>query len=1350
MPGKNDDGRLDTWLIPILRASFGNDVNTNTTTSPAPRMVSNLTANARIQRKTVMDSGAGRSVFDNDALYAHGSRRKVDAEVVWGDGSTHPVKYEGQVGPLPGCINTGGASDVDLIGVGSTIDALQQKYKRKITVVFDEAASYIFKDVAVTPHPTKRDRYTLNNESTATGMLTAIREEGDTGIYMVPLHDDTPQPIKRARTIQASKAQVAPQSLARTTTGVPVEYPDRQHVKHRSHCPCVHNADDIGLLTKHEKRQAKPESATEISVFDQTIPLQSHNQGNISKELKRLHNCWSHPGQEVMRRMLLLSGTQKHKRLAKKVYELQPLCNECLDGTSQAQPHSRDNQQPTSKATRPLERVCSDCTCKNNIPTLSGAVIAFIIVDQYCKYCWLWMLKSVSQVTGVVKQWLISTIKQKRHLQTDPDRSIMFWRSDNGPDFPKSFTRMLQANGIEHERTGSKASQQNADAETWLNVLQKKCRTSLSFARAPRPWYGEAYMHTCVSLNHICRIANEDNAAPVTIMYGRRPDISKLKPFGCLAFINVPKKDRVGTVNSASHVGVLMGYVTGSDGRILAYRIYDFDTASFKHPYDVTFNVDVPAIPYVASMRQLAPPVRIIHRQVMKMWNGVPYYGEVTGTRVDKDGETLYCVRYNDNDYEEYSFLDIMKYLQPYDPFANENDLVQITPFFGSTKSDLNATDSPNRCAHSDPDATPTASKPTASGGTRKSARVRVVRRIHNVQDEEDDVADIPSSINNTRSRKAYNAKVRAFKAVIRRKRTFIKEMRAEINKRERRACRKTGRLPSKITIQPGTFVDTLPLPSSYEDAITGPYRDYWIKAIAEELENLRSHGVWRLQKLPRDAKPIKGKMVFKWKPTEKNTLHKPKARFTLKGYHQQKHKHYTKTYASVAALMTVFLTCIIAVELDMAMHQTDIKAAYLTAPIEPEIELFMEPPPGMTVAEGMGLRVCKALYGSMQGAARLDVHKDKSMSCAGFIRSCAEPSLYFMPASSPHGLVVVCTVVDDFLIVCGDKHMHSIKAILRTIWTVTDGGVATWFLNLRISRDRRSGVMKIDQSAYAEVKLREFGLDKDPAPKLPMKPATKLRAAMAPVDEAEKAEMEKLPYRAMTGSANYFRMTRPDMSVASSTISQANKAWGRQHVQAAKELLRYAGGSKHWGVGFAKSGIATLIAEWIIEVWVDASHAICPNTRRSRTGFFVTLNGNLLSFKSKLQPGVPAQSSTAAEYRALSDALNEVIWIVMVLKELGIKVRKPIMFREDNEATIKLSENNMASARSKHIDLRHHVIRYHNKQGTICLSYCPTSEMIADMLTKCLALPAFQRLRAAVMTDEDVDVNDDRYQNQH
>ena len=54
-----------------------------------------------------------------------------------------------------------------------------------------------------------------------------------------------------------------------------------------------------------------------------------------------------------------------------------------------------------------------------------------------------------------------------------------------------------------------------------------------------------------------------------------------------------------------------------------------------------------------------------------------------------------------------------------------------------------------------------------------------------------------------------------------------------------------------------------------------------------------------------------------------------------------------------------------------------------------------------------------------------------------------------------------------------------------------------------------------------------------------------KLSEDMAPANDKAKAAMDKLPYRVMTGSLNYFRMTRPDMAVATSVNSQVNNCYG-------------------------------------------------------------------------------------------------------------------------------------------------------------------------------------------------------------
>ena len=207
--------------------------------------------------------------------------------------------------------------------------------------------------------------------------------------------------------------------------------------------------------------------------------------------------------------------------------------------------------------------------------------------------------------------------------------------------------------------------------------------------------------------------------------------------------------------------------------------------------------------------------------------------------------------------------------------------------------------------------------------------------------------------------------------------------------------------LVPEIVIGPKQTIDTLPLPKSYKDAVTGPYRKYWIRAVAEELANLRNYKVWRKEPLPKDAQPIRGKFVWKWKGDENNYLLKAKARFTLQGCCQVKYIHYKKTYAPVAYATTLRVALKLGVDLDYCIDVTDLKAAYLTAFLEPDLTLFMEPPPGVEVERGFGLRLIRALYGSMQGAQRLDVLKHKVLESLGFIRMSSETSVYYTPLSS-------------------------------------------------------------------------------------------------------------------------------------------------------------------------------------------------------------------------------------------------------------------------------------------------------------------------------------------------------------
>ena len=81
-------------------------------------------------------------------------------------------------------------------------------------------------------------------------------------------------------------------------------------------------------------------------------------------------------------------------------------------------------------------------------------------------------------------------------------------------------------------------------------------------------------------------------------------------------------------------------------------------------------------------------------------------------------------------------------------------------------------------------------------------------------------------------------------------------------------------------------------------------------------------------------------------------------------------------------------------------------------------------------------------------------------------------------------------------------------------------------------------------------------------------------------------------------------------------------------------------------------------------------------------------------------------------------------------MTDLNVSQTKPTVIREDNQGAIAMAKNPVGHKRTKHIDIKHHFIREAVRAGTVTLEYCPTSQMIADILTKPLPKLQFESLR--------------------
>jgi hypothetical protein len=84
---------------------------------------------------------------------------------------------------------------------------------------------------------------------------------------------------------------------------------------------------------------------------------------------------------------------------------------------------------------------------------------------------------------------------------------------------------------------------------------------------------------------------------------------------------------------------------------------------------------------------------------------------------------------------------------------------------------------------------------------------------------------------------------------------------------------------------------------------------------------------------------------------------------------------------------------------------------------------------------------------------------------------------------------------------------------------------------------------------------------------------------------------------------------------------------------------------------------------------------------------------GGPINWLSKLQPVVTV-SSMEAEYIACLFAIQDIVWIRQLLKDLGLERTLPTSVHIDNKSARQLEENPVHHQRSKRIDIKYHWIR--------------------------------------------------------
>jgi hypothetical protein len=335
---------------------------------------------------------------------------------------------------------------------------------------------------------------------------------------------------------------------------------------------------------------------------------------------------------------------------------------------------------------------------------------------------------------------------------------------------------------------------------------------------------------------------------------------------------------------------------------------------------------------------------------------------------------------------------------------------------------------------------------------------------------------------------------------------------------------------------------------------------------------------------------------------------------------------------------------------------------------------------------------------------------------------------------------------VDDGLAACNDEDMYK-KFIgeLQKDFDLSDCGKLQWFLGCKVEQNLAEGTVRLSQEKYCSDILKRFQMsDANPA-HTPMEPNSHLSADDAPPLDKRDPEVVR-NYQQCIGACMYLTcFTRLDCCFAVNQLARFMSNPGPTHIAAARRVLRYLAGTRSLGITYRRDGqddaiksVHGSLEHNTLSASADADHAGAKD-RRSVSGWALMLNGAAVTWSSKRQP-VTAISSTESEFYSVSQCALDCVYLRRIMEMMGYRQSLPTPIAQDNNACIFLVKGSGMYNRAKHIDTRIYRVKELSESGEVKFYKVAGENQPADIFTKSLPRPAFQRHRRSLM-GEDVSV---------
>ncbi|GKD39910.1 putative ribonuclease H-like domain-containing protein, partial [Tanacetum coccineum] len=209
-----------------------------------------------------------------------------------------------------------------------------------------------------------------------------------------------------------------------------------------------------------------------------------------------------------------------------------------------------------STISAPLQLLHMDLFGPTSIRSIDHKYYSLVVTDDFSRFTWVFFLGTKDETYGILKD-LITFIENQL------SKKVKAIRCDNRTEFKNSkLIELCSSKGIRRDYN----------------------------SKLPTMFWTKAVSTACYVLNRVL-VTKPHNKTPYELVSGKVPNISHLKPFGCLMTI-LNTSDHLGKFEGKADKGFIVGYAAHSK----AYRVYNLSSKKIEETFNLRYLEDKPNV----------------------------------------------------------------------------------------------------------------------------------------------------------------------------------------------------------------------------------------------------------------------------------------------------------------------------------------------------------------------------------------------------------------------------------------------------------------------------------------------------------------------------------------------------------------------------------------------------------------------------------------------------------------------------------------------------------------------------------------------------------------------------------